>query len=202
MHDGASPLTAWSNFYVITGSSAGALTGLMFVVITLIAAQRTQQRGEGLGTFSTPTVVHFCAALLVSAVISAPWPSLIPVAVVLGIAGLYGIVYAARIIYRTRRLSIYRPDPEDWIWYSILPLVSYIVITAGALRLIAAPYEALYEFAAATLLLIFIGIHNSWDVVTYLTVLQYEDDDEDAEASVNASPDANPDARPDPSPSQ
>ncbi len=188
MHDGASPLTAWSSFYVITGSSAGALTGLMFVVITLVAAQRTQQRGEGLGTFSTPTVVHFCAALLVSAVLSAPWPSLIPVAVLLGIAGLYGIVYCASIIRRTRRLSVYNPDPEDWIWYSILPLVSHIVITVGAVRLVAAPYEALYEFAAATLLLIFIGIHNSWDVVTYLAVFQYEDDDENAAVSANAGP--------------
>jgi hypothetical protein len=192
MHDVASPLTAWSNFYVITGSSAGALTGLMFVVITLVAAQRMEQRGEGLGTFSTPTVVHFCTALLVSAVISAPWPSLIPVAVVLGIAGIYGIVYCALVTHRTRRLSVYRADPEDWTWYSILPLVSYIVITVGALRLVAAPYEALYEFAAATLLLIFIGIHNSWDVVTYLTVLQYEDDGEATAASASASPSPNP----------
>ena len=35
-------LTPWSNFYVIAGSSAGALTGLMFVVITLIADRRAQ----------------------------------------------------------------------------------------------------------------------------------------------------------------
>jgi len=195
VHD-ASPLTAWSNFYVITGSSAGALTGLMFVVITLVSAQRTQQRGEGLATFSTPTVVHFCAALLVSAVISAPWPSLTAVAVALGIAGLYGIVYCSSIIWRTRRLSAYRADPEDWIWYSILPLVSYVAIAAGALRLVSTPGEALYWFAAATLLLIFIGIHNSWDVVTYLAVFQYEDDDEDAAAiaSASASPSGNGDA--------
>ncbi len=31
------PLQAWENFYVIVGSSAGALTGLQFVVLTLIA---------------------------------------------------------------------------------------------------------------------------------------------------------------------
>src|SRR5207247_3359319 len=33
----ASPLQAWESFYVIVGSSAGALTGLQFVVMTLIA---------------------------------------------------------------------------------------------------------------------------------------------------------------------
>ena len=30
-------LVGWENFYVIVGSSAGALIGLQFVVITLIA---------------------------------------------------------------------------------------------------------------------------------------------------------------------
>lgn len=32
-----SSLKAWESFYVIVGSSAGALTGLQFVVIALIA---------------------------------------------------------------------------------------------------------------------------------------------------------------------
>ena len=30
-------LSGWENFYVIVGSSAGALIGLQFVVMTLIA---------------------------------------------------------------------------------------------------------------------------------------------------------------------
>ena len=32
-------LNGWENFYVIVGSSAGALIGLQFVVIMLIAAK-------------------------------------------------------------------------------------------------------------------------------------------------------------------
>jgi hypothetical protein len=35
--DGMTALDGWENFYVIVGSSAGALIGLQFVVITLIA---------------------------------------------------------------------------------------------------------------------------------------------------------------------
>ena len=38
--DYMSLLAAWQNFYVIVGSSAGALIGLQFVVITLIADSR------------------------------------------------------------------------------------------------------------------------------------------------------------------
>ena len=34
-------LNGWENFYVIVGSSAGALIGLQFVVITLISEMAT-----------------------------------------------------------------------------------------------------------------------------------------------------------------
>jgi len=37
-------IAAWDNFYVIVGSSAAALTGLQFVVATLIATDE-EQRG-------------------------------------------------------------------------------------------------------------------------------------------------------------
>ena len=66
--------TQWNNFYVIVGSSAGALIGLQFVVIALIAelprAQANQQAGAA---FSTPSVVHFGVVLFLSALIAAPW---------------------------------------------------------------------------------------------------------------------------------
>ena len=53
-------LSAWENFYVILGSSAAALAGLMFVVTALIVDHRgTEQQLEA---FGTPTVVHFGAA--------------------------------------------------------------------------------------------------------------------------------------------
>src|SRR5947199_10254850 len=90
---GVSLLTTWENFYVIIGSSAATLTGLMFVVITLIAGVRVRVSSPSgaLGAFSTPNVVHFGAALLVAAILSAPWPALWPAALLLGLSGLGGL---------------------------------------------------------------------------------------------------------------
>src|SRR6266581_9066509 len=55
-----SELTDWNSFYVIVGSSAGALIGLQFVVIALIAetpdARADAQAGAA---FSTPSVGAF-----------------------------------------------------------------------------------------------------------------------------------------------
>jgi hypothetical protein len=71
-----SPLPAWESFYIILGSSAAVLTGLVFVVITMGVEDRARRSSQvleaGIAAFSTPTVVHFCVVLLVSAILSAP----------------------------------------------------------------------------------------------------------------------------------
>jgi hypothetical protein len=167
----SSVLTPWSSFYIMTGSSAAALTGLMFIVITLVTgAERLRKNPDGISTFSTPTVVHFCAALLVSALLSAPWRSLVHPAALLGFAALYGVVYVFRVMHRTRRLSTYSADLEDWAWYTVLPFIAYVAILAGAIMLPAIPVEALFALAGGVTLLIFVGIRNAWDIVTFIAI--------------------------------
>jgi hypothetical protein len=90
-----SSLAGWESFYVITGSAAAALTGLTFVVISLVAEPWAQSTSRGVAAFNTPTVVHFCVALLVSAGLRAPWPTLSHVGLMLTLSGLAGLTYAA-----------------------------------------------------------------------------------------------------------
>lgn len=164
----ASPLLDWENFYVIVGSSAAALTGLMFVVITLIAGTRQQRSSEAIGAYSTPTVVHFCVALLVAAIVSAPWPALGNAGILLGLTGIGGVAYVAIVLRRVRRQTAYRPVLEDWLWHTIFPLLAYAAIVIAALVLVDNPSPALFIIGGSTILLVFIGIHNAWDTVTYL----------------------------------
>ena len=77
-------LAEWENFYVIVGSSGAALTGLQFVVIALVAEGRRRSSLHEIDAFGTPTIVHFCATLLVSAILSAPWQRLSSAALTLG----------------------------------------------------------------------------------------------------------------------
>ena len=44
--DDMTALSGWENFYVIVGSSAGALIGLQFVVMTLIAIRFIDRVGR------------------------------------------------------------------------------------------------------------------------------------------------------------
>src|SRR6059058_5687285 len=87
-------IEGWENFYVIVGSSAGALIGLQFVVITLISERPIpRSAAQTGGAFATPSVVHFGVVLLLSAIVSAPWDEVTIVAVLWGLLGVGGIVY-------------------------------------------------------------------------------------------------------------
>jgi hypothetical protein len=167
-----SPLTTWQNFYTIIGSAAATLTGLMFVVVTLIAGVRLRvsSPSEAFATFNTPNVVHFCAALLVAALLSAPWQALWQAGLLLGLSGLWGATYVIIVLRRARRQTDYQPVLEDWLFHTIFPLVSYTALVVAALLLPGHPAPALFVIAAATVLLLFIGIHNAWDNVTYVAL--------------------------------
>ncbi len=165
-----SPLATWQNFYVIIGSAAAALTGLMFVVITLIMGTRARRSSGTLAAFGTPNVVHFSVALLVAAILSAPWPALWNAGLLLGLSGLGGVTYVVIVVRRARRQTDYQPVLEDWLWHTVFPLISYTALVVAAIVLLGNPAPALFVIAAVTLLLLFTGIHNAWDTVTYLAV--------------------------------
>lgn len=63
-----SDLEAWNSFFIIVGSSAGALIGLQFVVLTLIAERSPPRVADAEPAFATQTIVHFGAVLILSAV--------------------------------------------------------------------------------------------------------------------------------------
>lgn len=163
-------LSLWESFYVIVGSSAGALTGLQFVVIALVAESPLRTGKRELDAFGTPTIVHFCVVLLVSAILSAPWPTLSGAATAVGICGVAGVIYSLIVVRRARRTTVYKPVMEDWIFHVCLPLIAYVVLGAAAATLPRYHIPALFGIGAVALLLLFIGIHNAWDTVTYVAM--------------------------------
>ncbi len=168
-----SPLSGWENFYVIVGSSAGALIGLQFVVMTLIAGRSVARGEEQAGdAFSTPSVVHFGVVLLLSAIISAPWDGVGVNALVWGLVGLIGIVYVAVVARRMRAQTVYKPVFEDWLFHVLLPMAAYAMLAGSAFVARARARPALFLVGAAALLLLFIGIHNAWDTVIHLVFVE------------------------------
>ena len=164
-------LAPWAGFYTMMATAAATLVGLMFVVVTLVTRgeQRTDA-DDGIAAFSTPTVIHFGAALLVSSILIAPWPRLAGTFVCITLIGLAGVAHMLSVARRARRLTGYDPDPEDWLWYTIFPFITYVALLIGGVTLPFAPRAALWILGAMVAWLIFMGIRNAWDVVTFLAV--------------------------------
>jgi hypothetical protein len=161
-------LSAWQNFYVIVGTAGGALIGIQFVVIALVADSPRQTDRESIHAFGTPTVVHFGATLAIAAILCAPWPSLFALSIALLLLGVAGFGYAVIVFHRARRQKGYEPGVEDWIWYVTLPCCAYATLAIGAALLSRITEDALFIVAAAAISLLFVGIHNAWDTVTYI----------------------------------
>ena len=171
-------LSQWESFYVIVGSSAGGLTGLMFVVVALVKESSLPRTPDSLDAFGTPNVIHFVAVLLLAAVLSAPWTRLKDPAHVVGATALAGIVYVLVVLRRMLRQTGYKPVLEDWIedwvWHQILPMIGYAMLFVGAAGLSHDQTWALFTIGAVALLLLFIGIHNAWDTVAYVVATERE----------------------------
>lgn len=165
-------LQDWQSFYMVVGTAAATLTGLMFVATSLVAgAERNSSTLDaGISAFNTPTVMHFGAVLFIAVVLSAPWRGLAGVRLVLGLFGIAMVVYVAVVARRMSRVPNYRAPLKDWLWYALLPLAAYILLIAGAALLAAMPVLALY-LAAAALGVLFLSIHNTWDLVSYFAVI-------------------------------
>ncbi|HVR08683.1 MAG TPA: hypothetical protein VMW75_11610 [Thermoanaerobaculia bacterium] len=166
----ATLLTRWANFYVIAGSAAAALTGLQFVVVAISAQMRVRSLDGGIEAFSSPTVVYFSTVLLLSAVMCAPWDGPWGPAVFIATCGAAGMGYAGLVGWRARRFPDYNLVFEDWLWHMALPLTAHAMLLGAGLALVRRPTGALFAIAAAMLLLLFIGIHNAWDTVTFLVI--------------------------------
>jgi hypothetical protein len=166
--DEMTALSGWQNFYVIVGSSAGALIGLQFVVMTLVANMPITRADAQAGhTFTTPTVVHFGAVLLLSAAASAPWDGISTVTVLWGLVGVSGVAYIVLVARRLRSQTTYQAVFEDRLFHILLPFTAYAMLAVSAWAAYSHLRPALFLVGAAALLLLFVGIHNAWDIVTY-----------------------------------
>jgi hypothetical protein len=71
--------------------------------------------------------------------LNASWPYPAALFVAVGIVGLLGLAYAVIVVVWTLRQKTYEPVWQDWLWYTVLPGVSYAALAITALLRTTAP---------------------------------------------------------------
>jgi len=168
------------------GTAAATLTGLMFVVTTLIAGidAHLSILNAAVSAFNTPTVVQFGAVLLLAGILSAPWQTFSSLSLVLGLLGLGMVLYLVIVVRRMRRVTHYQSTLEDWLWYVSFPLLCHVLLIVAAFVLPENPVPALYMVGLAMMLLLLVGIRNAWDNVTFLAVERAHSENENKNKNV------------------
>lgn len=158
----------WETFFFMVGSSATGLIGLLFVVITLTSETNVERAEAGSRTFVTPTVVHFSAVLLTSAVAVMPGLSPQAAALAIGIPALVGFLYAGMIVSRLIRRIPSVPHWTDYVYYGLFPAAVYLCLIVSGAGLWSGAALGHYGIAVGALALLLVGIRDAWDLATYL----------------------------------
>lgn len=159
----------WGDFYLVLGAAAGALIGLMFVVVTLLAGREAQRVERGTRAYITPIVFHYSVVLVVCAIGVTPRMPRAVLAALLAVAALTGVVYTTVTTLRILHMPGNPPHWTDKHYYGILPSFIYMGYGLAAACLWIAPGAVGHLIGAVTVALLLIAIRNSWDLATAIT---------------------------------
>jgi len=160
-------LEAWHDFYLVVGTGAAALTGLLFVIVSLGPHVVAGQTRTGVRAFVSPIATHFTTVLAASSAMLVPELPLPVLGALLAIGGFGGVVYTGWTRAHARWRASTLPF-LDWVWYVGFPVVCFVLILASGVAIAMSQALGLYGIASALLLLIVVGIRNAWDVVLWV----------------------------------
>jgi len=162
-------LDGWGDYFFMIGSSAAALIGLMFVVVTLTAGRDREQVERGKHLYTSPIVFHLGVILVVSGGAIAPTMTPTLFGAISGGLALIGIATGIRSAVGISRWPG-APDAAgfDLFWYGLAPAIVYLGLAAGAFGIFEQKPWGASVLAGDLMLLLLVSIHAEWDLVTFL----------------------------------
>jgi hypothetical protein len=162
----------WDSYYLLIGTAAGALIGLLFVVATLNGGREVSAVTRATKTYLTPTVFHFAVVVTVSALATAPELPTFFAGLALGACALAGLLYSIWVCVRLSQNKLEGQHWSDFWYFGAAPVVTYLALGAAAAAVWMAPATVPYDTAFLLLVLMLLGIRNAWDLVTWLAPRQ------------------------------
>jgi hypothetical protein len=161
-------LHGWDNFFIMAGTAAATLIGLVFVAVTVGAGFSKSSITHGARGFLTPTLIRFGGVLFLSLAVLAPWPSAKPIGIILSLGGLAGLAYQIKVIVGRRKVGLILLDWHDWLPHMGVPALGSGSLVAGAAGLLEDKSFAPYAIACAAVLLLFAGVYGAWDLTLWM----------------------------------
>jgi len=154
------------DFFVASGSVAGALIGLLFVAISVASERLAQQEAGGQlhRVRAAAALTAFTNALAVSLFALVPGHKIGPAALVVGVGGLLFIV--AALISLVRQRQVRRKTLHDALFLLGL-VVTFVIQVIQGVDVITGPGDAgaVNTIAILVIVCFLIGIARAWELV-------------------------------------
>jgi hypothetical protein len=157
----------WGEFYLLAGSAAAVLIGLIFVVVTLMSDRPRSSVLTGSKLYMGPVVLQVSFVLALSAAALTPGISARAFAALAAVVALWGLVRGVQSIVGIGALK----DEVHWsdVWfYGVFPSLLYVALAAVAVGFWSGQEWAVHGTAAVTTTVLLLSIRNEWDLVTWL----------------------------------
>lgn len=160
----------WGEFYLLAGSAAAVLIGLLFVVVTLMQDKPRSTMLSGAKYYMGPVVLHVSFVLVLSGAALAPHISDGAMALVCAAIAAWGLVRAIGSIVGIRALD-WDQGPPHWtdVWfYGVIPALTFVALAAVGWAFWTGAHWAVDGVAVVITAILLVTIRNEWDLVTWL----------------------------------
>ena len=159
----------WHEFYLLAGSAAAVLIGLIFVVISLMQDRSRSSVLAGSKLYMGPIVLGVSFVLALSAAALTPGIGRCGFASIVAIVALWGLVRGVMSIVGIRKLlgdgEVHWTDP--W-FYGAIPSALYLALGLVALAFWQGWWWGHYGVATLSVALLLSAIRNEWDLITWI----------------------------------
>jgi hypothetical protein len=160
----------WHDFYLLAGTAAATLVGLMFVAASIGANIFNEENRGGMRAFLSPTVVLFSAVLLICMLLIMPFHEWDTLGACLALAGGLGSIYSGTILVQIVIHRRYKVDALDQFFYALIPVVGYLLLAGSAALVLERSPLCAGALALTLLVLLLAGIRNAWDMTMWIAI--------------------------------
>ena len=174
IHSFATEAATWQNFYLLCGTAAATLVGLMFVAVAFGATIVTPKTAASARAFLDPTVTHFVQVLVTACLMTIPLIVPTLVGVLLLVIGALRTVALRRVFTEMREANRVHHDIElsDWLTGIVVPLTCHAVLAASGVAFLAGYAAGFSGLAIATIATLLNGIYGAWELMLWMAFVR------------------------------
>ena len=166
----------WGEFYLLAGSAAAVLIGLIFVVVTLMQDKPRSTMLSGARLYMGPVVLQVSFVLVLSAAALTPGIEAREYALIAAVVALWGLYRGVQSTIGIRKLC-WQEDPPHWsdVWfYGVFPAILSLGVAEVAWAFCSGEPWAVHGAAVAVTANLLLAIRNEWDLITWLAPMGEE----------------------------